>query len=197
MRILFLVATNWIFGIKSLYNANSICITKETQRTIAYKSYQKEPACVTSELSFSFCSNVWFFVRCISSFRVLVSSSIVSISVVPFCHYAIDANTSNKLRGQLNKVCVFVWLSFHFVGNSSPTRNGENAKRTKVAFFYMPQKYQWMHHGISSIHSTLHILYTLERIHFLYFCFIHSVFHCRKIRQHDEMLLYCNNVSSF
>lgn len=30
-------------------------------------------------------------------------------------------NTSDDLRGQLNRVCVFVCLSFHLVGNSSPT----------------------------------------------------------------------------
>lgn len=55
----------------------------------------------------------------------------------PVYHYAIDANTSNKLRGQLNKVCVFVWLSFHFVGNSSPTKCGEKERvaRERVAFF--------------------------------------------------------------
>lgn len=139
-------------------------------------------------------------------FGFLLTLSSFSFSVVPFCHYAIDANTSNKLWGQLNKVCMFVRLSFHFVGNSSPTRNDGKKKRDANEsrfLFYATNINECIASMASAQFIRLYaILCTLECKHFCILVSFIQCVHCRMKRAKDEKLsikclLYGNNVSSF
>lgn len=65
----------------------------------------------------------FFAIECMCAFVNVFSH--IHFGLLILNHYEIDANTSNKLWGQLNKVYVFVWMSFHFVGDSSPEKESE------------------------------------------------------------------------
>lgn len=82
-----------------------------------------------------------------------------------FClrnHYAIEPSTSNKLRGQLNKVCVFLY-GCHFILSV--------IHHWRAAFFCA----KCVQRVCARYFDFAHALSTLQRIHFC--LFIHSFIH--------------------
>lgn len=134
---------------------------------------------------------LWTFYSPYFAFSCCVFFLLSLFFCLSFClrdHYAIEPSTSNKLRGQLNKVCVFLY-GCHLILSV--------IHHWRVAFFCA----KCVQRVCARYFDFAHALSTLQRIHFC--LFIHSfILSLKKTAktttncEEREMLLQCNIVLS-